>query len=245
VERVAFLIEETNLRLPCMLNPESLVFRRQSGVSLPDQTAGRLAAGGTERVVFTGGGFTELELDLVFDVSLASGGSILSRDVRDHTAPIWELGNSHAGRQQAAPQAPFLRFVWGKTWNVRTLVRALAERLENFDSVGRPGRSWLRLRLLQVPEPAAESAGDAAAAWRTLDHKAVKPSVDTAAEARTHVTAPGIDGGTVSTDRLDRLAERYYGNAALWRPIAQANNIDHPDRLAAGIALVIPALAAG
>ena len=38
MERVAFLIEETNERLRCLLNPETLVLRRTAGVR-PRQSA--------------------------------------------------------------------------------------------------------------------------------------------------------------------------------------------------------------
>jgi hypothetical protein len=45
-------------------------------------------------------------------------------------------------------------------------------------------------------------------------------------------------------DRLDAMAFEEYGDAARWRPIAEANGIDDPKRLEAGKRLVIPALTA-
>ena len=45
-----------------------------------------------------------------------------------------------------------------------------------------------------------------------------------------------------ASDTLSRLATDYLGDAALWRQIAEANQIDDPLNIPAGMALVIPAL---
>jgi nucleoid-associated protein YgaU len=45
-----------------------------------------------------------------------------------------------------------------------------------------------------------------------------------------------------SGDRLPWLAWEEYGDAAKWRPIAEANGIDDPKELQAGMRLIIPAL---
>lgn len=42
-------------------------------------------------------------------------------------------------------------------------------------------------------------------------------------------------------ERLDLLAYRYYGDAALWWVIAEANNIANPLRLEVGMRLRVPA----
>jgi nucleoid-associated protein YgaU len=43
-------------------------------------------------------------------------------------------------------------------------------------------------------------------------------------------------------DRLSSIAFEEYADAAKWRPIADANGIDDPNRLVVGARLVIPAL---
>src|ERR1700694_1892821 len=95
MERVAFLLEETNERLGCLLNPESLVIRRVAGV-LPRRSFGGQFTGMGLRddpLLYTGGGRTELELNLLFDVSLA-GSSMETSDVRDLTGPLWNLAEN-------------------------------------------------------------------------------------------------------------------------------------------------------
>ncbi|SPH24300.1 hypothetical protein DEA8626_03350 [Defluviimonas aquaemixtae] len=244
MERVAFLVERTNTRLSCMLNPESLVFRRLAGIDLETFSTGSVGDRGTRRgsALFTGGGYSELDLDLVFDVSLRLGSTVVSGDVRDHTRPIWELSENTDAPPGGVRRPPYIRFVWGKTWNVRAVVRSVAERLEAFDASGVPRRSWLRLRLLVVPgEEDAQARPGAAARRQPLRIAEAKGAEAGGAAPKIHTTAPPAgDDAARSADRLDLLAERYYGDAGLWRVIADANDIRSPDMLAPGIALKIP-----
>jgi nucleoid-associated protein YgaU len=46
----------------------------------------------------------------------------------------------------------------------------------------------------------------------------------------------------VEGETLDALASVYYGDATLWRPIAIANGVFDPSRLAGGSRLLIPSL---
>jgi hypothetical protein len=154
MERVAFLIEETNERLGCLLNPENLVVRRFAGVQTRRSLTGQLTGAGLtdDPLLFTGGGLTELQLDLLFDISLA-GSSVRTDDVRDLTRPLWNLAENAASPTNYA-RLPVVRFIWGKSWNIPGVVIAVAERLEQFSSTGVPNRSWLRMRFVRVGEPA-------------------------------------------------------------------------------------------
>src|SRR4030067_1490373 len=97
MERAAFVIEDTNQRLECLLNPESLVVRRVAGVRSRASLGGKLTGArlAEDPLLYTGGGRTELELDLLFDVNLA-GSSVASEDVRALTAPLWNLAENAA-----------------------------------------------------------------------------------------------------------------------------------------------------
>ena len=153
MERVAFLLEKTGARIPCLLNPESVVIRRLAGVRSRRSNSGPLTGAGLkdDPLHYTGGGTTEINLDLLFDVSIA-GSSIPTGDVRDLTRPLWELAEGVAA-DTGFTMPPMVRFVWGKAWNIPGVVVAVAERLESFSADGTPGRSWLRMRLLRVAEP--------------------------------------------------------------------------------------------
>jgi hypothetical protein len=166
---VAFLIEESNTTIRCLLNPESLVVRRYAGVAARRSAAGQLTGAGLgdDPLLYTGGGRTELELDLLFDTALVDE-AVRREDVRDLTAPIWNLAEN-ANTTAGYWRPPIVRFLWGKAWNVPGVVVAVAERLERFTPGGTPQRSWLRMRLVRVAEPrvATDDAISAPAAGET------------------------------------------------------------------------------
>ena len=148
MEHVAFLIEETNERIEALLNPESLVVRRRAGVRSRRSPTGELAGAARkdDPLVYTGGGRTEIELDLLFDTDLA-GSTIAADDVRDLTRPLWDLTEK---AEDTTPRPLLVRFVWGKSWNVPGVVVRVAERLERFTESGAPQRSWLKMEFLRV-----------------------------------------------------------------------------------------------
>jgi hypothetical protein len=197
------------------------------------------AAGGArladDPLLYTGGGLTEIWLDLLFDVSI-SGSTIQSPDVRDLTRPIWQLAES-GDVVDGYGRPPVMRFFWGQAWNVRSVVAAVAERFENFEPGGAPRRSWMRLELLRVNDPAPAAPG--AAPGETLPGATEAP-VDVYQMEGAGV-APGEEQeATAPGQRLDQLAQRYYGDPSLWRLIAEANDVDDPLEVPAGQVLQIP-----
>src|SRR5262249_31280060 len=148
MERVAFLVEKTGERISCLLNPASVVVRRLAGVQARQSTSGPLTGASLkdDPLLYTGGGMTEILLDLLFDVSLVDG-TVTIEDVRDLTRPLTALAEGSEG-DDGYGQVPLVRFVWGKAWNVLGVVAAAAERLEYFTASGSPQRSWLRMRFL-------------------------------------------------------------------------------------------------
>src|SRR5262245_32780098 len=152
MERVAFLIEHSGERIGCLLNPESIVRRRAAGLRPRRSVSGLLTGRGLsdDQLIYTGGGMTELNLDLLFDVSV-SGSTISTEDVRDLTAPLWALA-VNAPVEDGYGRPPLARFIWGKSWNIPGVIAGVAERLEWFTPEGIPRRSWLRMRMLRVAE---------------------------------------------------------------------------------------------
>src|SRR2546425_7948291 len=145
MERVAFLIESSGERIGCMLNPNTLVVRRVAGLRPRRTTGSHLTGAGLtdDPVLFTGGGRTELELDLLFDTSLA-GPENPTDDVRDLTSPLWQLTeNQEDSTNRRKP--PLVRFVWGKSWNIPGVVSAVSERLEQVQGPRLARRAGLKL----------------------------------------------------------------------------------------------------
>ncbi len=236
MERVAFLIEQTGQRLSALLNPESLVMRRRSGVQVRSSMSGQLTAARLmdDPLLYTGGGETELELDLLFDASLLDPEA--SPDIRELTRPLWQLAeNGTASTTYGRP--PLVRFLWGKVWNLPGIVQAVAERLEQFDASGTPQRSWLRMRLLRSGEPPPPVVPPSPDSGMLLLPEGADVSPDNVVVHEVIGAGPDSQG-----ERLDIIAERYYGNATLWRAIAAFNDLDDPTSVPAGTLLRIPPL---
>jgi hypothetical protein len=238
VERVAFLVEKTGERIPCLLNPDNVVVRRLAGVRARRSASGPLTTAGAkdDPLLLTGGGTTEINLDLLFDVSIA-GSSITTEDARDLTRPLWELAEGTTEDGFARP--PLVRFVWGKAWNIPGIVVAVAERVENFSPEGVPGRSWLRMRLVRVPEPVLPSPGAptlGASIPQVPEGTEIPPD-----QLIVHEVTGGVaeqqEGGPPA--RLDAIASQLTGYP-WWKPIAQFNNIDDPTNIAPGTLLRVP-----
>ncbi|MBR0748771.1 hypothetical protein JQ582_33055 [Bradyrhizobium japonicum] len=246
MERVAFLIEKTGERVSCLLNPENVVMRRTAGVAQHGLATGAITGAtlSDDPLIATGGGVTEIDLDLLFDIDIArsltsvqmqtsspaaSEFSSINDDVRELTRPIWNLAENAEGvGGYGAP--PVTRLIWGKSWNIPGVVTAVSERLERFTIEGIPQRSWLRLRLRRVLDDAA----------RLPIKKPVTPlfespqpgdSIDSNSPPTLEI--PVDDSGFPSL-RFDEIAYQLRGDPAAWREIAAANGIDDPLSLGKG-----------
>jgi len=252
MERVAFLIDKTGDRLGCMLNPETLILRRHAGVRARQSASGPLtgAALKNDPLLYTGGGMTELILDLLFDLNL-SGSSVEAEDVRSLTRPLFELAEG-AAAVDGYNEPPLVRFVWGKYWNVLGVVAAVAERLEQFTASGAARRSWLRMRLLSVTEKSAGEQDFTPSAPipelpDDLDippedvqvHEVLGGSVSDTTDEDIEPESPE-DEPAGSSERLDEIAHRMYGDCRYWRIIAGFNDIESPLELSAGLLLRVP-----
>jgi len=240
MERVAFLLEKTGERIPCLLNPTSVVVRRLAGLRTRQSGTGPLTGAGLkdDPLLFTGGGMTEILLDLLFDISLA-GASVAAEDVRDLTRPLAELAEGSEG-DDGYGELPLVRFVWGKAWNVLGVVAALAERLEQFTPEGTPQRAWLRMRFLRTGDTASDVADRQNSDLPLSD---LPESLDIPPDQLRVYQVEGADDagdGEPGTKRLDEIATLQYGNPAWWRLIAAFNNIDNPWNLKVGSNLNIP-----
>lgn len=245
MERVAFLIEETGERVTCLLNPESVVMRRVAGVRPRRSIGGSLTGAelADDALLFTGGGMTEMFLNLLFDVALANPAAKIE-DVRSLTAPLWKLAeNSSQSKTYGEP--PRVRFVWGKSWNIPGVVASVSEHLDYFDGGGTPLRSWLRMRFLRAVEPLAETTAKAPPLPLVNPSMPATPAPEASAptaeaanrEVKIHTFAAG--------ERLDQLVRRnygFYGHPSLWRLIASYNSISDPLNIPAGTILQFPPL---
>lgn len=246
MERVAFLVEETGERIDCLLNPESMEVSRLAGVRSRTSTGGLLTGAGLadDPLHFTGGGRTEMVLDLLFDVELTEGQPRPS-DVRNLTRKLWQLAENSA-QDGGWVRPPQCRLVWGKGWNVPGVITAVAERFDAFDAFGSPGRSWLRMKLVRVAESAlqAQEAFDAelsaAQSGQELQAALLSQSRDPVATGAVRAIGEGPAEQGFSGVRFDLLATDALGSPFLWRRLAAFNGIDNPFTVAADAVLAVP-----
>jgi hypothetical protein len=242
VERVAFLVDETGERIDCLLNPETFEVKRLAGVRSAGTGAGigQLAGAGSadDPLRFTGGGRTELTLDLLFDVALVESRA-QPTDVRALTRRLWTLAENSA-QERGAGRPPSVRLVWGKTWNVPGVIVAVAERFDAITPAGIPQRSWLRLKLVRTAEPAEPVSASYEEALLAPPGSGPAP----VAGSREAVQAIGDGDGRGEPGyggvRIDVLTEDAIGDPLDWRRIAEHNDIANPLEVPAGTILAVP-----
>ena len=234
MERVAFIVDATGERIDCLLNPETLEVKRLAGVRPRATAAGQLVGTGLadDPVLFTGGGRTELTLDLVFDIDLAASGS---DDVRASTGRLWALAENSA-TERGSSRPPLVRFVWGKAWNLPGVIVAISERFDFFGDAGAPRRSWLRIKMLRVAEPAA---GGARAFDDELAATGRVATVRSGADA-VQAVGDGEAGEGYGGVRFDLLASAALGDPQRWRQLAEHNSIGNPMEVVPGSVLSVP-----
>ena len=114
MERVTFLIERSGARIACLLNPESLEARRQAGITRRRHSGGGVLGNprSDDPLISTGGGITEYDLQLLFDIDVANEG----RPARAPAPPLQSmppplLKRPHPNSRRIGPQqaSPLLR----------------------------------------------------------------------------------------------------------------------------------------
>jgi len=160
-----------------------------------------------------GGGSMKLEMTLFFD-TYESGD-----DVRDKTSELEDLclvdGESH--------EPPKLTFTWGGSMTVKGsheivwVLSSFNTTYKMFNGEGVPVRAEMKVSLTEF------------ATEKMLTDRSKMQSPD-------HEKAYRVQPG----DTLQSIAYSHYDDAALWRPIASANNIEDPRSVAPGTVLRVP-----
>lgn len=119
---------------------------------------------------------------------------------------------------------PVCRLVWGRYsfGDFLWVVTNLTQTFTLFKDDGIPVRATLSCSFRQ---------------WRSEEMEKRAINLQSPDVAKTRVVRRG--------ETLSSIAGEEYTDPALWRPIAEANGIDNPRRLAPGTPLSIPVLASG
>jgi Contractile injection system tube protein/LysM domain len=173
---------------------------------------------------FGGGNPRELTLSLLLDASLLSK----TAHIRDVTNDLFKMMEVKEGQTpgDAGAVPPFVTFKWGRETTFKSVCTQLTVAFKLFRPNGDPIRADVKMTLKQ-----AETAGTASANGA---NRAGNPTTRANAGHGVHTVKDG--------DTLPSIAYEAYGDATVWRAIADVNRIENPLHLRRGTALSLPKL---
>jgi hypothetical protein len=168
------------------------------------------------KLQFSGGGSTSLQMELFFD-TYETG-----EDVRKYTDKIWKLMMINPRtRDKGHKGQPYrCEFRWGETWSFQAVITDLTQKFTLFKSDGTPLRSTMNVSFMQTAE-AGKYPGQ-------------NPTTVSVSGYKTRKVRQG--------ETIDWIAYDEYGDSALWRFLANTNNLENPLRLEVGQILAIAPL---
>jgi hypothetical protein len=209
---------DTNETLMCMFNPDTYTFTKTNTWKAIDTKADLPV------VEFQGGQVGKLTLDLWFDSNEKHASSTLNAgdDIRNVTSKLWKMmavSDSRKNEKTQRGSPPLVRFEWGSLWSFKAVIESITETFTLFRSDGTPVRSQVKITMQQVddgsfPAQNPTSGGTPGQHLRTV-----------------------VEGET-----LAGIAYDAYGDATVWRHIAETNGITDPRRLRPGQVLLITPL---
>lgn len=232
MERVIFLVENLDLRISCMLNPESITINRSSGIS----SLSTLNSNQNSNV-YNRNDRTWVEMELLFDTTIPNLTDI-EKDVRLLTKHFYKMSERNNLDINGYRQ-PVVRMIWGKGWNQPGLISDIAERLDYFDNSGIPRRSWLKLRLLFIDEEIDRKKDD-----KILDEKEILREISYQSIRKSNNFKDDFktSSSVLVNSRLDQLAAKLWGSPNSWKIIALYNKITDPLKDFRGKRLKVPNL---
>ena len=162
---------------------------------------------------FKGADPCKLTLEMFFDASDGKLSSVLE--------PVEELFRccvpTEDTRQNKKAVPPLVQLSWGKIVSFPAFITSVQAKYTLFSPDGSPIRATCSVSMEEMPgDPLGQNP--------------------TSGALSTHAVHKVIIG-----DSLASIAFREYGDPAMWRPLAEANNIDDPIRLSVGRTLIVPA----
>ena len=169
---------------------------------------------------FNGADPCKLTLEMFFDASDPKLGSVVE--------PVEQLFRccvpTEDTRQNKKAVPPLVQLSWGTIVSFPAFITSVQAKYTLFSPDGTPIRATCSVSMEEMPgDPLGQNPTSGALSAHAV-HK------------------------VISGDSLASIAFREYGDPAMWRPLAEVNEIDDPIRLRVGTTLIVPAaheLAAG
>ncbi|WP_233292876.1 CIS tube protein [Massilia antarctica] len=166
---------------------------------------------------FVRGQTRTLALELFFDTTRLGSGALRVADVRALTDPVAQLGRI----QPKTHAPPRITFIWGLGLAFRAIVDNVQQKFTLFNPAGIPVRATLTVSFKE---------------YKTLEEQLKELNLQSADHSKLRVVR--------QRDTLARIAFEEYGDAGMWRLIADQNRAQLTDlrRLQPGMQLAIPAV---
>lgn len=161
---------------------------------------------------FTGPEPGKLTLEMFFDASEKPDNSVKKRV--DALMECCVPTKDSLSQQKGSP--PWVVFRWGELSSFTGYVKSVSAKFTLFTSAGMPIRAVCTVNLEEISGQPGKT----------------NPTSGGLLPRRVHAVQDG--------DTLAMLAYREYGDAALWRPLAEVNGIDDPTRLVLGAPVFLP-----
>lgn len=194
----------------CMFRPKEYTVTKQNSWQ-PGEVKGK----DVPRLEFRGGGASSLTMELFFDTYE------IGKDVRkEYTNKIWELmaiDDSLTDRTTLKGRPPLVQFQWGPVISFKAVITNITQKFTMFKADGTPVRATLTVTFQEAEKPGK--------------YPFQNPTTSSKAGYKVRIVKEG--------DSLDWIAHEEYGNPALWRFIAETNNLENPMKLSPGQMLSI------
>jgi hypothetical protein len=205
-----------------MFNPESYTVTKTN-----NWEAGKRTGQSTTEAKFTSGAPIELSgLILWFDTYMDGPNP---EPVTKYTNQLLKLMDVDTALSPPSP--PPVKFKWGGL-EFRSVMKSVAIEFTLFSKEGVPLRAKATVALQEMKPTPVASAPDPSRAWEDASLFITRSGgTKWDAKAMAQVT---------SADRLDWIAAQFSGSSDAWKAIAEANNIENPLNIKAGLSVVIP-----
>ncbi len=199
----------TGQLVPCMFRPKEYSIAKQNRWQ-PGEVKGQAVP----LLEFKGGSSSTLTMELFFDTYEKD------EDVRQYTAQVFQLMMIDpllTDPTTAKGRPPMVTFQWGPVISFRAVISNLTQKFTMFKSDGTPVRASLSVTFQEAMEMGRFPSQN--------------PTSSSKIGYKTRVVKEG--------EYLDWIAFEEYGDANLWRLIAEVNNIDNPKDLVPGQVIAI------
>jgi Contractile injection system tube protein/LysM domain len=208
----AYLKVEGGQQIDCWFNPSEYTISKSN-----KWTVKPVVGEGTPTAEFGGGDAQKLTLDLMFDDADRPDGDV--RGITNQLFAAMAVDKAHASSKNSG-RPPTIEFGWGANTTFKAVCDSLKVQFLLFRPNGTPVRAKATISLIQAEPKVGKGPQN--------------PTTRGIGGLRTHVVRDG--------DSIQSVAYSAYGDATLWRRIAEANGIDDPLSLPRGSVLSIPTL---